>query len=169
MSAKKPLSVRLAVKSGNTTRFFTLQELLQALGVPAETAVLSFDMTQDDISLSVQLDAEETEYPGICVDGMDARGRKLYLGNFELPNKSYPGQIASRLYAGYAGFETDSPIAIVTHDVKHSGKRLIRETDFRRTNRPPTKLVYIDTDLAAARNWKDTDSKKMPEHLEDEI
>lgn len=97
----------------------------------------------------------EKEYPGISLDGTN-NGTNLWIANAELPNKDDTDNIRARLYAGYEGSEFDGPIALVRHNVKTVPKP---------AKKPPTKIVYIDTDAAQYRPWRE--NKPMPEHAED--
>ena len=118
--------------------------------------------------MTAMADLEEA-YPGIYVDGQDKDEELLYLGAFELPNESFPCRITGRLYAGYASFETDGPIAMVTHDVMDREKKKQREKRAEKP-RPLRKLVYVDEDLAGSRCLEGYKARMLghPEHGEDE-
>ena len=107
--------------------------------------------------LSASVDATDCQYPGLTIDGYNADGDQLWLAEAELPNESYPTAVSARLYAGYAGQEFDGPIALVKHDIS--------KPPAPDGTKAPTKIVYVDTETAQYRSWRET--SPMPEHAED--
>ena len=79
-------------------------------------------------------------------------GESLYLGVFELPNESFPYRITGRLYAGYASFETDGPIAMVTHDVMDREKKKQRKKELKSPGRPENLFMWMKI-LREAAVW----------------
>lgn len=156
--------VKFTKDGTNHTVFYSTEQLLKKLGAdlagidPMELGIF-VDKNGESLQASVQ--PKEQDYPGITVDGFDADGEQVYLANAELPNETYPQSIAARLYAGYAAYEFDGPIAIVTHgirDAEQTKQRAAEQKQF-------TKIVYVDPESAQHRPWKEIPS--MPEHVED--
>lgn len=147
----------------------SLEQLLKAIGKDKYKAnAVALNVTRDDITLTAMAYPGENEYVGIDVDAHSEKDDMLYyLGNFELPSPTYENSIAARLYAGNSQFETDSPIALVRHDVKDKEKT---EENIKKYENSPFglhKIVYVDTELAQYRIWKGAGEKDLPEHMED--
>lgn len=142
-----------------------ISELAGTLGLKMPIAA-RLSMRRDDLELFAETSVTERDYPGISVDAMIRNHRTLFLGNFELPCETYPTRIAARLYAGDPCYETDSPIAIVTHETTDDAQAVYRSQHYGREGM--RKLVYIDHDLADSRTWKEAGEDHMPEHREDE-
>lgn len=121
---------------GNATKQYDAKNLFDGLGLgKLETVTVEKGNTSIFATICV-----DPKYPGIDIDGKDGE-RLLYLANVELPNEDQPA-IASRLYAGDAETETDSPIAMVL--------------DYRRMAFDNTKrVIYIDQRLSEAREYDD--------------
>lgn len=166
MSTNLP-EIEIIIKNGTDERHINIYWLLATLGLPIQPDQIGLQMTAKGISLRAVTEPKETEYPGITVDGFDSAGRCLYLGNFEAPCPTYPNRIAARLYAGYEMFESDSPIAIITHDVKDENAVKRRTERASALGRPLNKFVYVDSDLATPVNWTDIGEGNMPEHWGD--
>lgn len=129
-------------------------------------AAARLSVKRDAVELFAETSMLERDYPGISVDAMIRDHRTMFLGNFELPCETYPTRIAARLYAGDPCYETDSPIAIITHETTDDARAIYRSQHYGRKGMH--KLVYIDHDLADSRTWKEAGEDHMPEHREDE-
>ena len=98
---------------GHKTREFSLDEILTALNITeADNSVCALKLTRNNLLLTAMA-SDDLDYPGITLDAKDANNQPIYLAQAELPNSDYPDAICARLYAGYAGCETDEPIAMV--------------------------------------------------------
>ena len=142
-----------------------ISELAGILGLKTPIAA-RLSIKRDSLELFSEMSITERDYPGIAVDAMVRDNRTMFLGNFELPCETYPTRIAARLYAGDPCYETDSPIAIVTHETTDDARAIYRSQHYGREGM--RKLVYIDHDLADSRTWKEAGEDHMPEHREDE-
>lgn len=165
-------NISLAVKlDGNETKL-TLSDLMERIGyknVTPDELVLS--ITQDNLSLRVSTSPTEEYYPGIYVDGQDTKvNTNYYLGNFELPNASYPNSFTARLYAGNEKFETDSPICMVRHATDETSleEYINHYENNSQKNRPLTKNIYVDKTIARTNHWAGACEEDLPEHMEDE-
>lgn len=173
MPDKKPPKYHMTVKYPNGyTATFSLEEILAKFGLSEMPQSLpdeiKFGMERDGIGMRASFQPKEADYPGITVDASTAQAGDVYLGNFELPCETYPTRIAARLYAGCHKYETDGPIAIVTHEVTDDARVMYRSSKYGGQPRPMRKLVYVDHDLAGSRTWNEPDEENMPEHQEDE-
>ncbi len=165
-----PPHAELAIKSGDVTRTFGLAALADALGLDrASITHMSLRLRRGGMVLHADIEPKEADYPGIDVDACTDQAGDVYLGNFELPCETYPQRIAARLYAGCHKYETDEPIAIVTHEVTDDARVLYRSDRYSRDTTPGMKkLIYVDYKEAETRPWLDATEEGMPEHLEDE-
>lgn len=154
----------LADRDGNRMTV-PIAEIAEKLGFRSPIGA-RLSIKRDAIELFAEMSVLEKDYPGISVDAMIREHRTLFLGNFELPCETYPTRIASRLYAGDPAYETDSPIAIVTHEATDDARAIYRSDNH--GTKPMCKLVYVDHELADSRTWKDAGEENMPEHREDE-
>lgn len=145
-------------------RKVSIEDVEKALGLK-ETETVRLGMQKGQAEMHAGICPKEEEYMGIDIDA-DIAGDPMYLGNFELPCDTYPDRIAARLYAGHHAYETDEPIAIVTHDV--TDRALMEERMARHADRPMRKLIYVEGRLADARQWTEGGEGCMPEHAEDE-
>ena len=156
--------IRFSFRNGNKAVEFSLAELCLILGLPEELPdEVAVGMARDAIDMRASFQPKEADYPGITVDASTRQAGDVYLGNFELPCESYPTRIAARLYAGCHKYETDGPIAIVTHEVTDDARVMYRSGKYGNGPRPMRKLVYVDHDLADSRTWKEPGEEKMPE------
>ena len=156
---KQPAAIALTVRThDHAEHSISLETLLNTLGIDKDSAdCVILEITQDGNDLTASAPVHEAEYPGIALDAHDNHNRVIYLANAELPNDDYPDTSVARLYAGYAQFETDAPIAAVFTPMRGSVLPEYKPA--------PTKLVYVDTELAQYRPW---DHDAHPEHLEEE-
>lgn len=134
-------TVKLQYGKGNDRKVMALtaEEILALAGfkdVKVYSAALSVE--SDGKSLTAMTSVQEPEFVGMYLDGADG-DRELCLAHAELPSLEY-SNFTTRLFAGDSETETDSPIAFMVH-----GRRPDKD-DSRR-------LVYIDHDYAAARDW----------------
>ena len=165
---KGPVLTEITVRvPGGKERTFTAQELAELAGF-FRAATVELSISRGGIRIFAQAEPAERDYPGITVDASAEPGRTLYLGNFEMPCETYPHRIAGRLYAGDSRYETDGPIALVTHDVMLAPKTDMYAGKYGGQPRPMRKLVYVDNDLAESRSWTESDEDRLPEHREDE-
>lgn len=112
-------------------------------------------------------DAAETDYPGMNIDGADAGNNQIFLANVELPNTDYPDSITSRLYNGYADFESDEPAALMRTRLREPEEtaRLGKYADEKQAFR---KILYVDRDICETRTWgSDTSDEHEYEPPED--
>ena len=165
---KRPPDTFLVVKTGSEEHHLSLQDLAMLLGLKEPVAELEIGLSRDRIVLKASLQPKEADYPGITVDGFTPQAGDVYLGNFELPCETYPTRIAARLYAGCHQYETDGPIAVVTHEITDDARVMYRASKYGGRPRPMRKLVYVDHDLAGSRTWREPGEENMPEHQEDE-
>ena len=117
-------------------------------------------LTDMDPNLSITQVALQIEK----INGFGGKDGKdlFWLANAELPNETYPNDFVARLYAGASDFEVDAPIAMVRSNadgVAPNGKPYTCLDDL-------DKIVYVDTDVASMRRWKDC-VDEMPEHVQD--
>lgn len=169
MPEKKPPKYRIEIKSGDgPAAVFTLDEVIAKLGIAGSPDEIRLSMERDGIEMHASVQPKEADYPGITVDASTAQAGDVYLGNFELPCEAYPTRIAARLYAGCHKYETDGPVAIVTHEITDDARVIYRSSKYGGQPRPMRKLVYVDHDLAGSRSWKEPGEDNMPEHQEDE-
>ena len=144
-----------------------LTDILNALGKPMPKGI-SLGMERDGIEMHASVQPKEAEYPGFMIDASTTAAGEIYLGNFELPNETYPSRIGARLYAGCGKYETGEPIVLVTHEVTND------EVVMRRTETYPApadamrKLVYVDEREAKSAPWTGVGEDELPEHVEDE-
>lgn len=166
----KTMETYLVVKTPFDTYRLKLKDVLDALGIhgAAEEAGLMIEKNGQMLYASTM--PNEEEYPGIMVDGKVryevgdvTSGDLFWLGNFELPNPTYPHDMTARLYAGSASYEHDGPIALVKHQCDDMETNMKRAND----NKAYHKIVYIDTEIAQDRPW--AEAEPMPEHVEDSI
>lgn len=158
------MNIYFEVETRNEKRRIPLQDILEAFfekdrkedDVLNVTAVLK----RDEMTLEAAVNADP-EYPNIYVDGTFGK-KRFYLNNAEMPNPSYPHAFVSRLYAGNAEHETDSPIAMAQCDICESYL-----ANSKTAPKPRHKIVYVDTDLAVAKPWVYS-SEELPEHEEAE-
>ena len=126
-----------------------LQKLMSALGLNPDNPPVEINLyaEKNGERLVANVATRDDEYVGIYIDGFDSDGNPLYLAHCELPTESAPDSIEARLYAGYADYETDVPIAVVTHDIRDR-KRLHERAE---SNKGYTKIVHVDTEVAQSR------------------
>lgn len=148
------------------TREAAMEEVEKALGLEGTVAV-RLGMRRGHVEMHAQVSPMEEDHPGIDVD-TEISGHPVYLGNFELPCSEYPDRVAARLYAGHIAYETDEPIAVVTHDVTDEGLLKERAARYGGGHGHMHKLVYVNGPLAEAREWVKAGQDAMPEHKEDE-
>lgn len=74
-------------------------------------------VTDGNNTVTASVSTNEEEHPGITVNGAAPGNRELNLGSFGLPCPTYPNRIAARLCAGDPAYETDTPIALVAHNI----------------------------------------------------
>ena len=130
------------------------------------------NLGRTQVALQIEKDGRTLEaaafmdpnYPGFEINGFGGKDGKdlFWLANAELPNETYPNDFVARLYAGASDFEVDSPIAMVRSNadgVAPNGKQHTCLDDL-------DKIVYVDTDVASMRRWKDC-VEEMPEHVQD--
>lgn len=165
---KRPPGVFIVLQTGAGERRLSLEDLKKALGITDTVNSLAIGLKRDRMVMTAALQPREADYPGIDVDASTDQAGDIYLGNFEFPCETYPTRIAARLYAGCHRYETDEPIAVVTHEVTDDARIMYRAGKYGGKPRPMHKLVYIDHDLADSRTWREADEAKMPEHQEDE-
>lgn len=165
-------NISLTVKLDDNEIKLTLPDLLERLGYKKDTPdelILSID--QDNLSLRVSTTPTEEYYPGVYVDGRDTESNtNYYLGNFELPNASYPNSFTARLYAGNEKFETDSPICLVRHATDETSleEYINHYENNPRNNCPLMKNVYVNKTAACVNHWAGVCEEDLPEHMEDE-
>ena len=170
MSSKKEQSTNttntgVIVKYEDKSQVIPIQTLLAALGLdsnelPTELCIF---VQKNGAKLVAACDPRERDFPGITVGGFDSDQNELFLAEAELPNNEYPHSVSTRLYAGYSSYETDAPIAIVTHDIQDREKLQQRASD---PNHPVfNKIVHVDTDVAQYLPWRE--AGELPEHAED--
>lgn len=166
-SEKQPPQAYLILKDKDSEFHITVAELARRLGLahPIETAILG--MSRDGIEMHAKLEPQEAEYPGITVDASTGQAGEVYLGNFELPSEAYPHRISARLYAGCGKYETDEPIAIVTHEITDDARVIYRSQAHPYPGKPMRKLVYVDERSAKSVPWAEAGEDAMPEHMED--
>lgn len=133
-------------------RFFSMEQLIQQLGIPDIQEIGIRIENQDNIELNTTASVHDMKYPGVDIDACDASGEQIYLARAQLPNESFPDTVTARLYAGYACYESNSPIATVPTRLLNK-KELARRAD---ANYSPAKLIHIDYDLARPCPWNDT-------------
>lgn len=169
MDIRSPAEVSLLVSFDKSDPVkLSLNDILSMIecGGRGDPDAVALVLSQDGAALHAQAPIGEREYPGISVDCVDANGERLYQTGTELPNQDYPDRVVSRLYAGYAAYETDEPIACVSSKLLGEAG-LDKAAESSNKKHTPTKIVYIDTSLAASRPWPGSQDGK-PEHLEDE-
>lgn len=155
------MNIYFDIETKNDKKRISLQQILETFfekdckeeNVMNVTAVLK----RDEMALEAVINAD-SQYPNICVDGTAGK-KRFYLTNAEMPNPSYPHSFASRLYAGSAEHETESPIAMVQCDI-HELDYAFRSA---KATEPLRKIVYFDTDLAIAKPWVYSETG-LPEH-----
>lgn len=147
----------------DSTRYnikLSVEDLMKALNLKDKPDTIELGVENSDAEIIACARPPENEYAGIDVDAYTKNGQLYYLANFELPNMDYKNDITARLYAGNAEYETDAPIALAKHNI-HPENQQEKYT----SPDSPTKIVYIDTELAQFRRWENT--LTAPEHAED--
>lgn len=140
----------------------SLADIAKTAGVkPEEIATIFLNVQKGDENLFCETYPNERDYPGMYIGANSVAGT-FTLAEAELPNQDAPDSFTTRLYAGCETYESDSPIAIVKS--KCDGKRQ-NGTKYSLED-PLTKIVYVDTSLAAASPWNEY-PEKMKEHCED--
>lgn len=159
-------AVSLRIKRNDIEREIPLKDILEKFGIPLTDtdATVSLETEHEGVRLIVSTEAGEKDYPGFNVDAKDRNGRDIYLANMEFPNESFPDSVATRLYAGYADFETDEPIALVRTRLR-SVEEIDRLDEATAAMNGMRKYVHVDYDAAAVRNWKS--NKDLEEHVEE--
>lgn len=138
-------------------RFFSMEQLIQQLGLPDIQEIGIRIENQDGVQLDTTASVDDMKYPGIDIDACDASGEQIYLTRAQLPNESFPDTITARLYAGYACYESNSPIATIPTRLLNK-KELARRADANQNAAySPAKLIHIDYDLARPCPWNDTE------------
>ena len=167
MPDKRPPEHFLVLKyNDGTSARFTLADVVHALGKKMPNEV-RLGMVRSGVEMHAAFQPREADYPGIMIDASTAQAGNVYLGNFELPCETYPTRIAARLYAGCEKFETDEPIAIVTHEVTDDARVIYRSQNHPHPEKSMRKIVYVDEQLAKSAPWTDAGEENMPEHVED--
>lgn len=97
-------------------------------------------------------DPDEKDYPGMNLDAVDPHDERIFLANVELPNADYLNQITTRLYNGYAAFESDEPSVLMGTFLRmpEDARRLGEYADGKRELR---KILYVDRDICETRTW----------------
>ena len=163
----------IIIRYGDTPRIIPIRELLEMLSIRKLLETLGMDANELPTELSIFVSKNgntllatcnpcEQDYASITTDGFDSNQNRLWLTQTELPNEAYLHSISARLYAGYAKYEADSPIALTIHDVKDREKLRQRISDPKHTY---TKIVHVDTGIAQYRPWRA--AYELPEHAED--
>lgn len=165
---KRPPSTFLIVKTEHEEHHLSAADLALLLRVHEPVTGLVLGLERGQMTMSAAVEPKEADYPGITVDAYTPQAGDIYLGNFELPCETYPTRIAARLYAGCHLYETDEPIAAVTHEITDDARVLYRAGKHRDPRERMHKLVYVDHDLADSRSWTQAGEDCMPEHREDE-
>lgn len=155
--------ISLVIKTNKETRKIPIEEIFKEYGISFPNSVC-LEMEHEGMKLLAETSVDEADYPGIDIDAKDKNGKDIYLANVEFPNETFPDAIAARLYAGYADFETDSPIAL-TKTVLREKDEVDRLDDVTATLNGMRKYVHVDYDAAVARNWKSNDN--LEEHVEE--
>lgn len=166
--AKKPPQTYLVLRTGDDERHIPVQDLAILLGISEPVDQLAMGLERGNMRLFANIDVREAEYPGITVDAFTPEARNIWLGRFELPCETYPTRIAARLYAGCERYETDEPIALVTHEVTDDARVIYRAGRLKNPSDHLHKIVYVDQDIAEARPWSGCHEDDLPEHLEDD-
>ena len=164
---KRPPEAYLVLKDADSEFHITVSELARRLGLAKPVSAAILGMSRGGIEMHARIEPQEAEYPGITVDASTAQAGNVYLGNFELPCETYPSRIAARLYAGCEKFETDEPIAVVTHEVTDDARVIYRSQNHPFPQNAMRKLVYVDEKSAKSTPWLDAGEENMPEHVED--
>ena len=138
-------------------RFFSMEHLMRLLGLPDIQKIGIRIENQDNVQLDATAFVHNMEYPGIDIDACDTSGERIYLTRVDLPNESFPDTIAARLYAGYACYECDTPIAIVPTRLLNKKELAKRADANQNATYSPAKLIHIDYDLARPCPWNDTE------------
>lgn len=138
-------------------RFFSMEHLMHLLGLPDIQEIGIRIENQDNVQLDATASVDDTKYPGIDVDAYDASGKQIYLTRAKLPNESFPDTVTAILYAGYACYEHNAPIAIVPTKLLNEKELAKRADANQNANYSPTKLIHIDYDLARPCPWNDTE------------
>lgn len=172
MVDRKPPEYYMTVAlTDGTLHRFALKDVLALLkadgGGTAPVQEIRVGMERDGIMLHADFQPREADYPGITVDASTPQAGNIYLGNFELPCETYPTRIAARLYAGCEKYETDEPIAVVTHEATDDARVIYRSQNHPAPDRAMRKLVYVDEKSAKSTPWLDAGEENMPEHVED--
>lgn len=168
-SGNKPPKLEVIIQCEGSQGVLCLEDLAAIGGVDIKTVQsVSLRITRDRLELHASADAREADYPGITVDASTPQAGDVWLGNFEMPCGTYPTRIAARLYAGCHSYETDEPIAIVTHEVTDDARIIYRSGRYGQNGESMKKLVYVDYREADTRPWLDASEESMPEHREDE-
>lgn len=163
MSREPSVKTGIKLIYGDKTVTFSTEQLLGALanyGIMQSAEVkevpqnIALFVEKDGLELHAAIYPKEDDYPGIDIDGKDREGEAVYVANVELPNETYPHSVAARLYAGHSAYETDSPIALVTSDMRPE-KIQAYKTYITEKGGPMHKFVHVDTDLARASVWPD--------------
>lgn len=103
--------------------------------------------TKDGTRLIAEADTDPA-HPGIGLNATDADGRTIYLSRAELPNENGPDSLMAFLYAGYADFNADGPIACVRTQLLTPDEADAAERTYEETGKPPIKLVHVMNTLA---------------------
>ena len=160
-TTKKASEIYIAVRSDDKTTLIPVSELLRLTNLGPNASEIALVVEQAGTKLCAAASVGERECPNIMVDAVDSYGEDLYLANVQLPNEEYPSQITARLYAGYAKFETDQPIALVSTTLKDWQELAEAEYEIEKKQFvPKTRLVGINHDFAAPvsdRHWNGHD------------
>lgn len=147
------IQVFLRAAAGGKEGRMPVHDFLEAVGVPdrdGDAPVVQLVVRKDGVELSATADPRDGYYPVIFVDGEDAGGNKLYVAEAELPNEDEPNRISARLYAGYARFESDEPVAKVSHRLLPASHVDAMEAFMQRRD-PFRKAVWYNEDAAEPR------------------
>lgn len=162
--------VNLAVTVQKQKFQFPLKELMEIL-LPSykldDIQEIQLEIEEKDCGvLRAEIDSKEKDYPGIYLTATDKNGRQFELAQAELPNTENPDKAVARLYAGDLDYEYDGPIAMVKHEMNLDSAELERRKEAaKHAVVGHHKIVYVDTDTAQYRVWRETGA--APEHAED--
>lgn len=169
---EKPAPVIKLALTVQDRRFqFPIKELMEILlpnYKPDDVREIRLEIEEKDCGvLRAEIDNKEKDYPGIYLTATDKNGRQFELAQAELPNEDNPDKAVARLYAGDLDYEYDGPIAMVKHKMNLDSAELERRKEAaKHAVIGHHKIVYVDTDTAQYRVWRETGA--APEHAEDE-
>ena len=136
-----------------------LDEVLSDLGIEGDARSVCIKVEQDGNALLAETCPHNRDFPYVSLDAMNADGDFFNVAMVELPNEDLPTSVSARLYAGLDSHEYDEPIAEVRHAMDVSALKA------RPGMKPPTKVVWVNDDVATSRNMSRNDN--YFEHEED--